>query len=121
MGEETIICPTCQTEHVEGTVQCFNCGRDLSAEVAAPSSPEQSESNEPQDQQEESQPETTGEVAGETAEGEEVKPEGAVEKLKNIFSRGEKIEVKDESAGEEKVEVKTGEMSSEPQSTQEQE
>lgn len=59
MGEETIVCPTCGTEHVEGTVSCFNCGRDLSAEVAAPSEPEQSESNVPElgegeDQQEES-------------------------------------------------------------------
>ena len=133
MGEETIICPICKTEHAEGTVQCFNCGNSF---VNAPSEPESEgkpasveigtapegtgKAPELEDQQEESQPESTEEVAGETSEGEQVTTGGAVSKLKSIFSRGEKIEVKAEDAEDpQAVEVKTGEMSGEPQNSQE--
>lgn len=115
MGEETKKCPTCGTEVDIIESGCFNCGTRF---------PEQPESNETQDENKAErylqEPESTGEVAGEKAEGEEVKQEGAVEKLKGIFG-AKKVEVKDENAGEEQVEVKTGEMSSEPQNSQEQE
>ena len=119
MGEETKFCPHCITELSMEAVECFNCGTRF---------PEQPESNEPAGTTEGNEPAGEdelqnmgeGEPAGETTEGEQISAGGAVSKLKSIFSIGEKIEVKAEDAEDpQAVEVKTGEMSGEPQNSQE--